>query len=145
MKAKAVAPKKEAKKDSGHGHGHGHGHEEKKHAPAGAKALGNADFVINRKWHGKTVEAKRGTHIRIELPENALRGMNWQLQKLPHGVQLEEPRIEQTEQQMTQNRVFDFSVHEEGDYLLQFHLARPFGGQSGFADSFKVKVTAKAD
>lgn len=109
--------------------------------PAGAKAIGPSEHVITRKWHGKTVEAKAGTHIRVELPENVLRGMSWQLQKLPHGVQLAEPEVAKADG-VNQNRIFNFSVEEEGDYLLQFNLGR-FGGQ--MADTFKVKVTAKAD
>lgn len=110
-------------------------------APAGAKAIGPADFVITRKWSGKEIAAKAGQSIRVELPENALRGMSWQLQKLPQGVHLAEPEVKKADG-MTQNRIFNFSVEEEGDYLLQFHLGR-FGGQ--MADSFRVKVTPKAD
>ncbi len=114
--------------------------------PAGADALAGGDFVITRKWHGKQVEARTGQHIRVELPENAMRGMSWQLQKLPHGVHLADPQVQAVEgqAQVTQNRIFDFSVEEEGDYLLQFTLARQFGSQ-GVSDTFKVKVAAKAD
>jgi hypothetical protein len=75
-----------------------------------------------------------------------MRGMSWQLQKLPHGVHLADPQVQAVEgqPQVTQNRIFDFSVEEEGDYLLQFTLARQFGSQ-GVSDTFKVKVAAKAD
>jgi predicted secreted protein len=116
--------------------------EAKKQAPAGAKAVGPDDFVITRKWDGKEIEAKAGTHIRVELPENATRGMSWQLQKLPHGVHLDQPEVAKADG-LNQNRIFNFSVQEEGDYLLQFNLARGFGGQ--MADTFRVKVTKKAD
>jgi hypothetical protein len=109
----------------------------------GAHATGPADFTINRKW-SKTLEPKVGAHIRVELPENALRGMAWQLHKLPHGVALDEAQIQQItppEGLHNQNRVFNFSVHEAGDYTLQFNLAR--FGTSGVADTFKLKVSAK--
>ena len=108
------------------------------------KAAGGAvDFTINRKW-SKTLEPHVGAHIRVELPENALRGMQWQLHKLPHGVALDEAEIQPLtppEGLHNQNRVFNFSVHEEGDYLLQFNLAK--FGASGQADMFKLKLSAK--
>ncbi len=110
----------------------------------GAHATGPADFVVNRKWSGKTLEPRVGAHIRVELPENAMRGMSWQLMKLPHGVALDEAEVERISPPLgmhNQNRVFNFSVNEAGEYTLQFNLAR--FGQPGIADTFKLKMSAR--
>jgi Chagasin family peptidase inhibitor I42 len=101
------------------------------------------DFKINRKWSG-TVEPAVGQHVRVELPENALRGMAWQLLKLPHGVALDDSEIEAINPPSglhNQNRIFNFLVNEPGEYTLQFHLAR--FGQGPAADTFKLKLSTK--
>ena len=120
----------------------------KAHHGEGARTLGAPAFVINRKWT-KPVESHVGATLRVELPENRLQGMSWQLQKLPHGVALTQSEVQahhheatQAHSMSTQNRVFDFAVEEEGDYLLQFTLGRPFA-QAGFVDQFRVKLQAK--
>ena len=112
---------------------------------AGAKALGAPDFVITRK-QGKPVESHVGAHLRVELPENDRKGLNWQLQKLPHGVALAEQAREPHagaagHELVTHNRVFHFEVEEAGHYELQFILNRPFAA-GALADTFKVKVRA---
>jgi len=116
----------------------------KKEKPAGAHAIGPADFVVTRKMSGKTLEGKVGAHVRVELPESTLRGLAWQLHKLPHGVELSGANVEALtppEGFNNQHRVFDFSVTEAGEYTLQFTLQRPIG-QQGVADTFKVRVQA---
>jgi hypothetical protein len=112
---------------------------------AGAHTLGPPDFVVTRK-HSKPVESHVGAHLRVELPENDRQGLNWQLQKLPHGVALAEQAREphagaSGHELVTHNRVFHFEVEEAGSYELQFHLNRPFSA-SALADTFRVKVRA---
>lgn len=133
-KAKPAAPKASASANRGEG----------------ARALSSPTFVVNRKWT-KPVESAVGHTLRVELPENRLKGMSWQLQKLPHGVALTQSEVRthaheatQAHSMSTQDRVFDFSVEEEGDYLLQFTLGRPFA-QAGFVDQFRVKLNVKKD
>jgi hypothetical protein len=116
--------------------------------PAGAVALAPAEFIINRRW-SKPVESRVGARVRVELPENQIKGLAWQLLKLPQGVSLEQSEVQPIERDttgpshalVTQNRVFQFALDEAGDYTLQFNLARPFG-QSGYADTFRLRVKA---
>lgn len=139
--AKALAPKAVAPKAA----------KPKAARGEGAHLAGNPGFVVTRKWT-KPVESAVGATLRVELPENRLKGMSWQLQKLPHGVALTQSEVRahgheatQAHSMSTQDRVFDFAVEEEGEYLLQFTLGRPFA-QAGFVDQFRVKVQArKAD
>jgi len=105
------------------------------------------EFVVTKKHANKTLEWQVGGCLRVELPENPNQGLQWQLLKLPHGITLETSQT--TAHQAlhhhslaTQDRIFRFAIEEAGDYSLQFQLARPFN-QSGYADSFKVKLHAK--
>jgi inhibitor of cysteine peptidase len=97
---------------------------------------------------GKTIEAKNGDDIVVELPENATTGYRWRLENADRLTELETPPRETVPQEPGPNalfgrggvREFRFRTHGPGRGRLGLKYWQEWEGEKSVLQRFTVDI-----